>query len=177
MVPRRGFEPRSARPKHAVLPLDERGMAGALGVEPTGHGFGDRAAPTRSHPLASPAGLEPATSTFGMWRAIRLRHGENVGQAGLPPASSASRGGALRFPRLFAQWPRTERTPLRTDSELLTDLENWSGWKVSNLRSPDPKSGALPTKLHPETVQPRMSFTVARVARRSVVVAGRSCET
>ena len=34
VVPRRGFEPRSARSKHAVLPLDERGMARVTGLEP-----------------------------------------------------------------------------------------------------------------------------------------------
>lgn len=34
MVPGRGFEPRLAVPKTAVLPLDDPGMVGVIGLEP-----------------------------------------------------------------------------------------------------------------------------------------------
>lgn len=29
-------------------------------------------------------------------------------------------------------------------------VRGWSEWRVSNPRPPDPKSGALPTELHPD---------------------------
>lgn len=35
MVSRRGLEPRLPRPKHSVLPLDEREVAKVVGFEPT----------------------------------------------------------------------------------------------------------------------------------------------
>ena len=39
LVPARGIEPRLARPKRAVLPLDEAGMAAAVRFELTTLGF------------------------------------------------------------------------------------------------------------------------------------------
>ncbi len=101
-----GLEPRSARSKHAVLPLDD----GAL---------------------AKVAGLEPAITVL-----------ETAALA----AKLHRRGGPCRN--------RTHINALQRRGSTIELKGRWSGWKVSNLRSPESKSGALPTKPHPETVQP-----------------------
>jgi hypothetical protein len=66
MDPRRGFEPRFTASKADVLPLDERGMAPAVGVEPTVFGFGVRDTPTRSPAYTNFGGLEGRARTCGL---------------------------------------------------------------------------------------------------------------
>lgn len=105
MDARLGFEPRSARSKHAVLPLDDRATGTATRNRTLLSGFGDRRIATKCfRDMARSVGLEPTTPRFEAERAIQLRH-ERV-KGGL--------GGGIRTPDL----PDPNRTLYRAKLHL-----------------------------------------------------------
>lgn len=78
-----------------------------------------------------------------------------VPRDGIEPPSSVCKTEALSIGRSGHEFGAATRTRTGTPAfrkrwrVSIADGENWSGWEESNLRSPAPKAGALPARLHP----------------------------
>lgn len=138
MVPGHGLEPRFPQSKCGVLPLDEPGMADRAGIEPASPVLETGASPLNAFSPWS-AGLDSNHPHNGArLQAPSLR----AGPSGFPCWWWISEDSNLARLRIWVT--ARLRNPMRFTDPI------WSGWKVSNLRSPAPKAGALPTKLHPD---------------------------
>lgn len=105
--------------------------------------------------MDAPLGIEPRLpqSKCGV---LPLDEGAMAKAAGFEPAITVLETVALGQTKLRRHWPSRldlNQRPQGSEPRALSGCATgrWSRWKVSNLRSPDPKSGALPTKLHLET--------------------------
>lgn len=172
-----GIEPRLPQSKCDVLPLDEGATGTATRNRTLLSGFGDRCIATKCfRDVASPAGFEPAPSRLEDACPVQLGDGELALRVGFEPTTCGfvdRRSIPLSYRKVVLPAglePATSRFGTSRAVQLRYGSV-WSRWKVSNLRSPVPKTGALPTKLHlDDTVQPRTSVTFARKARCSVGV-------